>query len=212
VGLCCGFDCYDVCYLIFGRNRFNVGLVLNVNFITLINLHRAPSNGGVYDLVGQFAPKAIQKYLSYIMSWMGILAWLTCFATLNFLTGTMIQSVAALWKPLYSYELWHTTLIVIGIGSLCTFLNTVGVKSLPSVELLSLFLHFFGILVFLLPLWLAPKTLSKTVFRTFEGKSGWGNIGLTCLVGQIGPLFSLLRSDGGTHICKPPRSLICSGP
>jgi choline transport protein len=129
--------------------------------------------------------------------------WLSGTAALNFMAGTMMQSLAKLWHPNYSHEAWHSTLIIIGVALICTFLNTIAVKRLHFLELITLFVHFFGIFVVLFPLWiLAPKASARQVFRTFEDNGGWGNIGIACLVAQIGPLFSLSRSDSGTHLCK----------
>jgi choline transport protein len=160
-----------------------------------------PSSTGLYHWVGEFAPKPVQKYLSYLVGWSSIMAWLTGAAALNFLAGTMLQSIAVLWLPTYHFENWHSTLIIIGIGFLCTLLNTVGNKALPFLELITFFVHFFGIWAVLIPLWvLAPKSSAKDVFVTFKDSSGWGNVGLACLIGQAGPLFSLLRTEGGTQI------------
>lgn len=66
-------------------------------------------------------------------------------------------------------------------------------------------LHFFGVLVVLAPLWaLAPKASASEVFTAFADGGGWGNAGLACLVGQIGPVFAFSRADGAIHISKQP--------
>ena len=143
---------------------------------------------------------------------MSVVGWLSGTAILNFMAGTMIQSLAKLWHPEYSHHTWHGSLIVIGVGLLSTFLNTVAVKRLPLLELVTVFVHFLGIFVVLFPLWiLAPKASAKQVFLAFEDKGDWGNVGIACLVAQIGPLFSLLRSDSGTHLCKFQLALDLSG-
>jgi choline transport protein len=76
-------------------------------------------------------------------------------------------------------------------------------RLLPALELVMLALHFFGVLVVLAPLWaLAPRASAADVFTRFEDGGGWGNVGLACLVGQIGPVFALSRADGATHISE----------
>jgi choline transport protein len=117
---------------------------------TLLTRTRAPSAGGVYFWVGDFAPDRAQKYLSYLVGWTNSMAWCAGAASLNLFTT---------------------------------------------------FIHFFGILIILVPLWvLTPKNTSKEVFKGFGDSGAWGNLGLACVVGQIGPLFALSRADGSSHI------------
>jgi choline transport protein len=115
----------------------------------------------------------------------------------------MVQALVALWHPAYVARKWHGSLLTIGFGLLSTGANTYGVKLLPVLELIMLVLHFFGILVVLVPLWaLAPKASATSVFKGFEDYGSWGNVGLACLIGQIGPVFAFSRADGAIHISK----------
>jgi choline transport protein len=197
------WHCHDIRRRLNRRDCFDVSPRHDASNKALINHYRAPSYGGLYHWVAEFGPKAVQRYLSYIVGWMSMIAWLTGAATLNLIAGGLIQGLAKLWYPHYSSQNWHETLIVIGIGIISTSLNTLAVKYLPLFELLSLFGHFLGIFVALFPLWIiAPKASARQVFNTFQDDGGWGSTGVACLIGQIGPLFSLLRSDGGIHICK----------
>lgn len=109
--------------------------------------------------MSEFAPRHIQKPLSYMMGWICVLGWQTGAAAGSFLTGTMIQGLLVLNYPsTYTYESWHGTLLMIAMGLFSVFFNTVLARKLPMIEALVLLIHigaFFGILV---TLWvLAPR-------------------------------------------------------
>jgi choline transport protein len=136
------------------------------------------------------------------------LAWQAAAATLNYIAASLIQGLIVLWHTEYEPQAWHLTLIMIGVGMLTLMVSTFGSRILPIFELLILFLHFFGILIILIPLWvLAPKVTGREVFLNFEDFGIWGNTGLACLIAQIAPFFALSRVDSGTQICK-----LSSGP
>jgi choline transport protein len=171
---------------------------------------RSPAGGGVYHWTGALAPLPLRGLLSYLVGWSGALAWAAAAAVLNLVAATAIQALAALRHPGYDPQRWHGALLAIGLGTLAAACNAYGVRRLlPALELVMLALHFFGVLVVLVPLWaLAPKASASDVFTRFEDGGGWGNVGLACLVGQIGPVFALSRADGAIHIGrfwpKPP--------
>jgi len=131
------------------------------------------------------------------------MAWQAGAASLNLIAAQLVQGIITLWQPNYDQPSWHVTLLTMAFGIFATLFNTAGVKQLPVWELFILFVHFFGILIILVPIWvLAPKNSAKVVFQGFQDNGEWGNIGLACVVGQIGPLFALSRADGGSHIGK----------
>jgi len=49
---------------------------------------------------------------------------------------------------------------------------------------------------------LGPRSPSKEVFGGFQDNAGWGSIGLSVLVGQLSPIFSLLGADAATHMSE----------
>ena len=49
---------------------------------------------------------------------------------------------------------------------------------------------------------LGPRSPPNQVFRSFQDNAGWGNIGLSCLVGQLAPIFLLLGSDPAMHMSE----------
>jgi len=162
----------------------------------------APTSGGQYHWVSEFAPKRYQRYLSYIVGWTGALGWQAGTASASFLAGTMIQGLIVLWDETYVPTRWQGTLLTIAVALIATFFNTLGARQLPLLEGLVLSLHVFGFFAILIPLWvLAPKQKASVVFGGFQDGGGWGSIGTACIVGQLAPIFSFIGPDAGTHMC-----------
>ena len=121
------------------------------------------------------------------------MGWQTGIASVSFLAGTQIQGLLVLNVDGYQFERWHGTLLVIAIASFSIIFNTVAARQLPMVEGLVLILHVFGFFAIMIPLWvLAPRNSASVVFTQFSDNGGWGNIGLACLIGMLGPTFTLL--------------------
>jgi choline transport protein len=179
----------------------------------------APSAGGQYHWVSEFAPKNMQRYLSYIVGWLGALGWQAGVASTAFLSGTMIQGLIVLWDDSYTPQRWQGTLLTIAMALLSTFFNTYGARQLPLLEGLVLCLHVFGFFGILIPLWvLAPKQSAKEVFTTFQDGGEWGSVGTACIIGMISPIYSFIGPDAGTHMSEEirdasrivPRSMIAT--
>ena len=49
---------------------------------------------------------------------------------------------------------------------------------------------------------LAPRSPASEVFGAFQDNAGWGSIGLSVLLGQLAPIFTLLGSDAATHMSE----------
>lgn len=121
------------------------------------------------------------------------MGWQTGIASIAFLAGTQIQGLLVLNDATYNYQRWHGTLLVIAVSCFSVIFNTVASKQLPMVEGLVLILHVFGFFAILIPLWvLAPRTPAKVVFTEFSNNGGWPNLGLSCLIGLLSPVFTLL--------------------
>jgi amino acid transporter len=101
---------------------------------------------------------------------------------------------------------WHSTLFSISITAFAIVWNTVFVRKLPLIEGLGLTLHVFGFFAFVVVLWvMGPRSDSKTVWTKFEDNSGWGNVGLSTLVGILGPIVTLIGSDSSCHLSEELR-------
>jgi choline transport protein len=67
---------------------------------------RAPTAGGQYHWVSEFAPTKYQKILSYYAGWLAVLSWQACTASGGFFVGGIIQSMAQLSHANYNATDW----------------------------------------------------------------------------------------------------------
>ncbi|KAL1644654.1 hypothetical protein SLS61_008706 [Didymella pomorum] len=156
----------------------------------------APTSGGQYHWVSEFAPKKYQKFLSYIVGWLCVLGWQTGIASIAYLAGGQIQGLVILNSGTYVPERWHGSLLVIAVATFAILFNTVLARKLPLIEGIVLALHIFGFFAVFITMWaLGPRSPPKEVFGGFQNNAGWGSVGLSVLVGQLAPIFSLLGAD-----------------
>lgn len=161
-----------------------------------VNEIRAPTSGGQYHWVSEFAPKRHQKFLSYMVGWLCVLGWQTGIASIAFLAGGQIQGLVILNNGSYVPERWHGTLLVIAVATFAIMFNTLLARKLPLIEGIVLVLHIFGFFAVFITMWvLGPRSPSKEVFGGFQDNAGWGSVGLSVLVGQLAPIFALLGAD-----------------
>ena len=183
------------------------------------NINRAPTSGGQYHWVSEFAPPSCQALLSYITGWICVLGWHTGIAGCCYTVGNMIIGLVIINYPdTYTYQGWHVALLVIAVAIVAVAFNTLLAQKLPVIEGIILFIHIFGFVGILVPLWvLSPKIPASEVFGSIEDRGGWGNNGLSCLVGMIGPIYALMgmsfvQLPGISSIQCFPLVLTCQGP
>ncbi|KAJ9142926.1 Amino acid permease [Pleurostoma richardsiae] len=163
----------------------------------------APTSGGQYHWISEFAPASTQRFVSYTVGWISVLGWQVGLASLAFLAGTMIQGLLVLNKPTYVFEAWHGTLLVIAITAFCIVFNTFLAKKLPMVEGMVLIIHVLGFFAVLIPLWvLAPRNSAKEVFTEFLNLGGWQTTGLSFMVGLLSPVYTLIGADSAVHMSE----------
>lgn len=134
------------------------------------------------------------------------MAWQTGITSIAFLTASQIQSLLIVLDPHYIFQQWHATLLIIAVTVLALFFNTILVKRLPLVETIALVLHIVGFFAILITLWvLAPRNSAKVVFTQFTDGGGWGNIGLSTLIGLLSPIFAFIGPDSATHLSEEIR-------
>jgi amino acid transporter len=179
----------------------------------------APTAGGQYHWVSEFAPPHLQKFLSYysgkllasiailfaatdsVTGWLSALAWLVGAASSIFLPGDIIPAVAALAHPSYHPEPWHSYLIILGVASLAYIINVYLVKYLPLLEgfiAAYMIIVFFSVVITLLVL--SPKNSAGVVFQSFEPIVDGSNGVMAVLSSQVLLFFSLLGSDSVVSI------------
>ncbi|CAG8045893.1 unnamed protein product [Penicillium salamii] len=163
----------------------------------------APTAGGQYHWVSEFAPRRGQKFLSYITGWLSAMGWQCAIVSIAYLAGTIIQGLVVLNQPDYDFQRWHGTMLVIAISTFSIIFNTFLAKNLPFVEGLILIIHIVGLFAIIIPLWvLAPRNNAHAVFTTFNNGGGWNNSGTATLVGLSTTITSMLGYDCSVHMCK----------
>ncbi|KAJ5772912.1 hypothetical protein N7457_007808 [Penicillium paradoxum] len=163
----------------------------------------APTAGGQYHWVSEFAPKRGQKFLSYITGWLSAMGWQCAIVSIAYLAGTIIQGLIVLNQPDYDFQRWHGTMLVIAISTFSILFNTFLAKNLPFVEGLILIIHVVGLFAIIIPLWvLAPRNNAHAVFTTFNNGGSWDNSGTATLVGLSTTITSMLGYDCSVHMSE----------
>ncbi|MCJ1378530.1 hypothetical protein MMC17_001629 [Xylographa soralifera] len=163
----------------------------------------APTSGGQYHWVSEFAPRRIQRFLSYMTGWISVLGWQTGCASLAFLAGTVIQGLIVINNANYVFENWHGTLLVIAITVFAIIFNSFLAKKLPMVEGIVLIIHLLGFFAVLIALWvLSPRSDPTSVFTQFSNGGGWSTTGTSVMVGLLSPVYALIGSDSAVHMSE----------
>lgn len=164
----------------------------------------APTSGGQYHWVSEFAPPRYQKFLSYSAGWMSTLGWLSSYASSAFVCATLIEICAEILRPEFGFNNWQYTLLMLALIFVTVGFNTVGSSFLPALETTSLFGHFLGWLLVVIICWAMCRPLNapSEVFTSFVNSGGWSNMGTACLVSQVTVMYCNLGSDSIVHICE----------
>lgn len=103
----------------------------------------------------------------------------------------------------YVAQPWHVTLLIIAVAGVAILFNTFFAKKLPLIEGIILIIHVFGFFGILIPLWaLSPRQSAEVVFTQFTNAYAWPTQGVACLVGIIGPIYSLIGPDSAVHMAE----------
>ncbi|KAM0691452.1 hypothetical protein Q7P36_010223 [Cladosporium allicinum] len=165
----------------------------------------APTAGGQYHWVSEFAPPSIQNVLSYTSGWLAALGWQAFIATTSFGAGYTILISASLTMD-YEIKDWHVTLMTIFIALLATVFNTFAARRLPMFEGMILYLHIILWFGFHIPAWvLAPKVSAAEVFGKFENWGGWPTMGGAVVLGQLASSSAFAGVDSAAHMAEEVR-------
>ena len=136
----------------------------------------APTSGGQYHWVSEFAPRKVQKLASYYIGWLSVLGYQIGVTISAFLAGALLQGLIILNNPdTYVPKPWHTTLIAMCITICVAIFNIFLANHLPLIEGVILVLHFAGFLAVVVVLWvLGPRTPSAMVWNNFVDAE-WGS-------------------------------------
>ncbi|KIW88741.1 uncharacterized protein Z519_10787 [Cladophialophora bantiana CBS 173.52] len=161
------------------------------------------ATGGQYHWVSEFAPRRMQKILSYFSGWLTAIGWQVYLASVCFLVGTIIQGLIVLNDSSYVYQRWHGTLLSISIVVFCIIFNTALASRLPIIEGMILILHLLGFLAIIVPLWvMAPRGSGHVVLLEFTNYGGWTSTGLSAMIGLLAPMAVLVGYDCSVHMSE----------
>ncbi|KAG8625586.1 hypothetical protein KVT40_005987 [Elsinoe batatas] len=163
----------------------------------------APTSGGQYHWVSEFAPPSMQRYLSYVVGWLCTLGWQVGLASVCYASALQIQALIAVHDETYALPGWQAALIAIAFNAGAIFFNTVLVKHLPIFEASMLVVFALGFVAYVVVFWaLSPLNSASYVFTSIQDNNGWGNAGLAVLIGILSPISSLTSADSSCHLAE----------
>ena len=119
------------------------------------------------------------------------------------MAGSVIQGLIALNKPDYVWHAYHGTLLTIAVIVFSIVFNTFFAAKLPFIESAVLFLHFCGLFVIIIPLWvLAPRASAHETLLGFQNNGGWATVGLSSMIGLTTPLSVVVGYDCSVHMSE----------
>ena len=156
----------------------------------------APTAGGQYHWVSEFAPKACQKILSYASGWLSTLALQSFLAVNCFLVARIILGMVVLNHEAFMPRRWHITLLIIATVLGLAAFNIFAGKHLALAETIFAAFHFLAVIpiVAVLLAFTPEKQSAKDVFMYFgDNVAGWSSMSLAVIVGQLCSFFIVLR-------------------
>ncbi|KAF9888612.1 hypothetical protein FE257_008544 [Aspergillus nanangensis] len=172
----------------------------------MASMQVAPTSGGQYHWVSEFASARYQRALSYITGWMSVLAWQAGAASGSFLTGTIIQGLITVRDPSYAPKTWRGTLLVFSMILLIYVFNVYAARWVSPIQNILLALHILCWVVAVTVLWaMGPRQDAKMVFTEFSSSAGWSNMGVALMIGQLSAIYGSLSSDATAHMSEEVR-------
>ena len=166
----------------------------------------APTAGGQYHWVSEFAHPKWQKILSFYTGWISTIAWQAGNAIGVFLTGTLIQTIILENNSDYAFPAWHGSLLVMSNIAFTVAANILFSRFIPRVQTAFFVLHILAFFAVIVPICVnAPKASAIDVFTDFENTGGWPSMGLALLAGQLSAIYMMCGTDTSTHIAEEVR-------
>ncbi|KAK4580113.1 hypothetical protein LTR86_000316 [Recurvomyces mirabilis] len=198
----------------------------------------APTAGGQYHWVSEFAPREHERFLSYLTGWLckQVLGWQTGLCATAYGAALALQAMIAINHADYSVPQWQGCVLTIAIVLITIFFSnftmkrtwlfhadsytdTVFLRRLPLFEGVMLAIHVMGFFAIFIIMWvMGDKSPTKQVWTEFADPSGWGSYGVATLVGSLGASGALLGSDSAAHLAEElkdaawvlPRSMVAT--
>lgn len=163
----------------------------------------APTAGGQYHWVSEFAPRNAQKILSYTSGWLSSVSWQSFLAADALFAAQLIFSLVSLQYPEFEVQNWHEALTAMLVAILWTAINAFGASKLATIEAMFATLHVVGFFVVLITLAVTgEKQTGHAVFLEFYDGGGYPTMGLTMMAGQVAAMWNVLGADSVAHISE----------
>ncbi|KAJ5211391.1 Amino acid/polyamine transporter I [Penicillium cf. griseofulvum] len=163
-----------------------------------------PTAGGQYHWVHCLTPASYRATASWFTGWISIGGQLVFSASAAFAAGLQLQALITL-NHLGSYtpNRWQGMLFYWLILAYSTALNIWGSKVLPHTNTTAGVLHVAGFLAIVVVLGaMSEKHSASYVFVEFSNTSGWGNDGVSWLVGLLSTVYPFLGYDAACHLSE----------
>ena len=180
----------------------------------------APTAGGQYHWVSEYAPVRWQKALSYCSGWLSMVSWQSMVVIECYAISDIVQAMILVSDPTYDATRWRGTLFAMAAAVFVSTFNIVLAGYLSCCEGVFATVHFFAYVPVLVGLFvLSPKRSAADVFLHFTQTDGkWPDASMALFVGQVSNLFVMLGSDGVAHLAEEiedagvvlPRSMLWS--
>ncbi|KAJ1018434.1 hypothetical protein NDA18_006588 [Ustilago nuda] len=164
--------------------------------------HVYPTTGGQYHWSFLLAPARYRYAIAYFTGWISVFGWVALTATASSLAGQFIVGIIALLHPNYQEKNWHIFLVYVAFSLGAWLINAFGVKILDSLNRIAMLWSLLGavvIMVTCLARASANYQSARFVFAQFTNTTGWPN-GVAWILGLLQAAFSLIGSDGATHL------------
>ncbi|KAK3676608.1 hypothetical protein LTR78_003382 [Recurvomyces mirabilis] len=166
----------------------------------------APTAGGQYHWVSEFAPPKIQKTLSYAAGWLAALSWQAGNASGLYLCATLIQSLIGIRDPSYGFAAWQGWLLTIAMTAFCAVFNIFAEPILPLMQTTFMPVYIATFVATIAIFWaLCPHVDAHAALLEITNEGGWSTTGLALMVGQISAIFALGGSDAAAHMSEECR-------
>lgn len=163
----------------------------------------APTAGGQYHWVSEFASPNYQRLLSYIVGWLCVLGWQVAMCGVALVAADQYAALISLALPDYTIQNWHLALLTIGLTGFAVIANAFSIRNLPMLQGITMVLHVAGFIAVFVILWvMGERSPARETFLEIEDNAGWGNTGLACLVGLNAPILTFVGADLATHLSE----------
>ncbi|KAF7846234.1 hypothetical protein BT93_L4792 [Corymbia citriodora subsp. variegata] len=163
----------------------------------------APTAGGQFFWVSEFAPRQYQKVLSYTVGWFCVLGWQSALVLTAYSVAQQVEALISLCDVDYTIRGWQGTLLTMPITLFAIMLNTLLARRLPILQNIAFALHTAGFFVLIAVFWaLGPHNDPAIVLSDFSETTGWSSVGLACLVSLVGPINTLVGADSSCHLSE----------